>query len=58
VVQELIGSGNDYKVQELTESSGGLCGGTFLDESFMPGDNDCVCLLAFAPWRFSSQIDI
>jgi molecular chaperone DnaK (HSP70) len=35
VVQELIGSGNDYKVQELTESSGGLCGGTFVDESFM-----------------------
>jgi len=35
VVQELIGSGNDYKVQELTESSGGLCGGTFVDDSFM-----------------------
>ncbi|XP_024370353.1 uncharacterized protein [Physcomitrium patens] len=35
VVQELIGSGNDYKVQELTESSGGLCGGTFVDESFL-----------------------
>ena len=35
VVQELIGSGSDYKVQELTESSGGLCGGTFVDESFM-----------------------
>ncbi|KAG0618866.1 hypothetical protein M758_4G096700 [Ceratodon purpureus] len=35
VVQELIGTGLSYKVKELTESSGGLCGGTFVDESFM-----------------------
>lgn len=35
VVQELIASGRDYKVKELTESSGGLCGGTFVDKFFM-----------------------
>jgi hypothetical protein len=35
VVQELIATGRSYKVKELTESSGGLCGGTFVDESFM-----------------------
>lgn len=35
VVQEMIGNGDDYRVQELTESSGGLCGGTFVDDSFM-----------------------
>ncbi|KAG0579406.1 hypothetical protein KC19_4G096200 [Ceratodon purpureus] len=36
VVQELIASGDhEFKVRELTESSGGLCGGTFVDERFM-----------------------
>ena len=35
VVQELVGDGRSYQVKELTESSGGLCGGTFVDESFM-----------------------
>ena len=35
VVQELIETGRAYRVRELTESSGGLCGGTFVDDSFM-----------------------
>jgi hypothetical protein len=35
VVQEVMGSGDDFKVRELTESSSGLCGGTFVDDSFM-----------------------
>lgn len=36
VVQELLESGDHaYKVKELTESSGGLCGGTFVDQNFM-----------------------
>jgi hypothetical protein len=35
VVQELIASSHEYKVKELTESSGGLCGGTSVDDSFM-----------------------
>jgi hypothetical protein len=35
VVQELVLSGDEYKVKELTESSGALCGGTFVDEAFM-----------------------
>ncbi|KAG0560058.1 hypothetical protein KC19_10G151200 [Ceratodon purpureus] len=35
VVQELVGDGRSYQVKELTESSGGLCGGAFIDESFM-----------------------
>ena len=35
VVQELVGNSHHYQVRELTESSGGLCGGTFVDESFM-----------------------
>jgi hypothetical protein len=33
VVQELVDC--EFKVRELTESSGGLCGGTFVDERFM-----------------------
>ncbi|KAG0604109.1 hypothetical protein M758_10G145700 [Ceratodon purpureus] len=35
VVQELVGDGRSYQVKELTESSGGLCGEAFIDESFM-----------------------
>lgn len=36
VVQELLESGDHtYKVKELTKSSGGLYGGTFVDQSFM-----------------------
>ena len=36
VVQELSETADRvYQVKELTESSGGLCGGTFVDESFM-----------------------
>ncbi|KAG0624570.1 hypothetical protein M758_3G257500 [Ceratodon purpureus] len=35
IVQEVVRSGNDFKVKELTESSSGLCGGTFVDESFI-----------------------
>ncbi|XP_024372381.1 uncharacterized protein [Physcomitrium patens] len=35
VCQELLGSGENYEVRELTESSGGLCGGTFVDKAFM-----------------------
>ena len=35
VVQEMIGNGDNYRVRELTESSGGLCGGTFVDDSFL-----------------------
>jgi hypothetical protein len=35
VVQELVGNSQNYQVKELTESSGGLCGGTFIDESFL-----------------------
>ena len=35
VVQEVMGSGDGFKVRELTESSSGLCGGTFVDDSFM-----------------------
>jgi hypothetical protein len=31
----VMGSGDDFKVRELIESSSGLCGGTFIDESFM-----------------------
>lgn len=35
VVQEMIGNRQTFRVQELTESSGGLCGGTHVDDSFM-----------------------
>jgi hypothetical protein len=36
VVQGLIANGEDqFMVKELTQSSGGLCGGTFVDERFM-----------------------
>ncbi|KAG0624568.1 hypothetical protein M758_3G257300 [Ceratodon purpureus] len=37
VVQEVLGSGNDFSVQELTDQrcSSGLCGGTLVDEFFM-----------------------
>jgi hypothetical protein len=35
VVQEVMGSGDDFKVRELIESSSGFCGGTFVDDSFM-----------------------
>ncbi|XP_024391964.1 uncharacterized protein [Physcomitrium patens] len=35
VVQKLKGIGRDYKVEELTESSGGLCGGTIVDDYFL-----------------------
>ena len=35
VVQEVMGCGDDFKVRELTESSSGFHGGTFVDGSFM-----------------------
>ncbi|KAG0598587.1 hypothetical protein M758_12G086300 [Ceratodon purpureus] len=35
VVQEVIRSGNNFKVQELTAPSVGRCGGTSVDASFM-----------------------
>jgi hypothetical protein len=35
VVQEAMGCGDDFKVRELTESSSGFHGGTFVDDSFM-----------------------
>jgi hypothetical protein len=35
VVQELVGNSQNYQVKELTESSGGLCSGTFINESFL-----------------------
>ncbi|KAG0566540.1 hypothetical protein KC19_7G071100 [Ceratodon purpureus] len=36
VVQEVVSVGkNSYRVKEVTTSSGGLCGGTYIDQRFM-----------------------
>jgi molecular chaperone DnaK (HSP70) len=35
VVQELVSVGDRYSVKEVTTSSGGLCGGTYIDARFM-----------------------
>ncbi|XP_024371022.1 uncharacterized protein [Physcomitrium patens] len=35
VVQEVISVGSNYRVKEVTTSSGGLCGGTYVDARFM-----------------------
>lgn len=35
VVQQKIGSTNEFKVRQVSETSGGLCGSTFVDEAFL-----------------------
>ncbi|XP_024402004.1 uncharacterized protein [Physcomitrium patens] len=35
VVQEVVSVGECYRVKELTTSSGGLCGGSYVDSKFM-----------------------
>lgn len=48
VVQEFVGTSQIYKVKEITQSSGGLCGGTFVDQSFMRFLSQKIgCLEAF-----------
>ncbi|KAG0585086.1 hypothetical protein KC19_3G256900 [Ceratodon purpureus] len=51
VVQEVVGSGNDFKVKEITESSSALCGGTFVNDSYMSYLLKMVgCLGSFLTW--------
>lgn len=35
VVQEVVSEGKNYRVKQVTKSSGGLCGGTYVDTKFM-----------------------